>query len=66
MGRHYLSVKGCRKIFQGNGPEKQADIDILICSKIDPKPKFMKWKNTAYSSGENSSREHFNSFLIQF
>ena len=38
-GRHYLRVKGWKKVFQENGPRKQAGVAILISNKIDFQPK---------------------------
>ena len=32
--RHYLRVKGWEKVFQSNGPKKQASVAILIYNKI--------------------------------
>jgi exonuclease III len=40
--RHYLRVKGWKKIFQADGPKKQAGIAILISNKIDFQPKVIK------------------------
>ena len=37
--RHYLRVKGCKTIFQANGPKKQAGAAILILNKIKFQPK---------------------------
>ena len=34
-GRHYLRVKGWKKVFQANDPKKQAGVAILIANKID-------------------------------
>ena len=42
--KHYLRVKGWKKIFQANGPKKQAGVAILISDKIDFKPKVIKKK----------------------
>ena len=33
--RHYIRVKGYKKIFQANGPKKQAGVAISISNKID-------------------------------
>lgn len=35
-------MKGWKKIFQKNGPKKQAGIAILISDKINFKPKFVR------------------------
>ena len=40
--RYYLRVKGWKKVFQANGPRKQARVTILISNKIDFQPKFIK------------------------
>ena len=40
--RYYLRVKSSEKIFQLNGPKKQADIAILISNKIHFKLKSIK------------------------
>jgi hypothetical protein len=40
--RYYLRVKGCKTIFQANGPKKQAGVAILISNNIDFKPKVLK------------------------
>jgi exonuclease III len=40
--RHYLSIKGWKKVFQANGPRKQAGVTILISNKIDFQPKVIK------------------------
>jgi hypothetical protein len=35
-------VKGWKKIYQGNGPQKQAGVEILILDKADFKPTLIK------------------------
>jgi hypothetical protein len=40
--RHYLRVKGWKKVFQANGPRKQAGVLIVIANKIDFHPKVIK------------------------
>jgi hypothetical protein len=40
--KHYLRGKGWKKINQANGPRKQAEIAILISSKIYFQPKVIK------------------------
>ena len=40
--RHYLTVKGCKTIFQANGPKKKAGGAILISNKIDFQCKVIK------------------------
>jgi hypothetical protein len=44
MGRnkHWLRVKGWKKIYQANGPEKQAGVAILILDKVDFKLTLIK------------------------
>jgi exonuclease III len=41
-GRHYLRVKGWKKVFQANGPTKQTEVAILTSNKIDFQPKVIK------------------------
>jgi exonuclease III len=41
-GRHYLRVKGWKKIFQANSPKKQAEFAIPISNKIDFQSKVIK------------------------
>ena len=40
--RHHLRVKGWKRIFQANGPKKQAVAAILIWNKINFQPKVIK------------------------
>jgi exonuclease III len=40
--RHYLRVKGWKKVFQANCPRKQAGVAILIFNKTDFQPKVIK------------------------
>ena len=40
--RHYLRGKGWEKVFQANGPRKQAGVSILISNKIDFQSKVIK------------------------
>jgi exonuclease III len=40
--KHYLRVKGWKKIFKANDPRKQAGVAILISNKIDFQPKVIK------------------------
>ena len=40
--RHYFRVKGWEKIFQPNGPKKQAGVAILLPNKRDFKLKSIK------------------------
>jgi exonuclease III len=36
--KHRRRVKGWKKIYQANGPQKQAGVAILISDKVDFKP----------------------------
>jgi len=56
--RHYLRAKGWGKIFQTNGPKKQAGANILIVNKINYKQKLSKKKKQkkGYLSKENSTK----------
>jgi exonuclease III len=36
--KNWLRVKGWKKIYQDNGPPKQAEVAILISDKVDFKP----------------------------
>ena len=56
--RHYLRMKGWKTIFQANSLKKQAGVAILISSKIDFQPKFIKKtrRDTSYSSKVKSSK----------
>jgi exonuclease III len=40
--RHYLKVKGWKRILQENGPKKQAGVAILLSNKINFQPKVIK------------------------
>ena len=40
--RHYLRVKGWKKVFKANGPKRQAGVAILISNKIDFQPESIK------------------------
>jgi hypothetical protein len=40
--KHWLRVKGWKKIYQGNGPRKQAGVAILISDKVDFKLTLVK------------------------
>jgi exonuclease III len=37
-----LRIKGWKKIYQANGPRKQAEVTILISDKVDFKPTLIK------------------------
>jgi exonuclease III len=38
--KHRLRMKGLKKIYQADGPRKQAGVAILIFDKVDFKPTF--------------------------
>jgi exonuclease III len=40
--KHRLKMKGWKKIYQANGPPKQAEVAILISDKVDFKPTWIK------------------------
>jgi exonuclease III len=40
--KHCLRVKGWKKIYQADGPQKQAGVAILILDKVDFKPTLIK------------------------
>jgi exonuclease III len=40
--KHRLRTKGWKKIYQANGPRKQAGVAILISDKVDFKPTLIK------------------------
>jgi exonuclease III len=40
--KHYIRVKGWKKIYQASGPPKQAGIAILISNKVDFKLTLVK------------------------
>jgi exonuclease III len=40
--KHWLRVKGWKKIYQTNGPPKQAGVAILISDEVDFKLTFIK------------------------
>jgi exonuclease III len=40
--KHWLTVKGWKKIYQASGPQKQAGVAILISDKVDFKPTLIK------------------------
>ena len=50
--RHYLRVKGWKKVFEANGPRKQAGVAILISNKktFNQMLSSVMKKNTSYSS----------------
>jgi exonuclease III len=40
--RHRLRMKGWKKIYQANGPRKQAGVAVLISDKVDFTPTLIK------------------------
>jgi exonuclease III len=40
--KHQIRVKGWKKIYQANGPRKQAGVAVLISDKVDFKPTLIK------------------------
>ena len=61
--RHYLRVKGWKKVFQANGPRKQAGVTILISNKILSTKSYQAWwrRTLHIYQGENPPRETLNS-----
>jgi exonuclease III len=47
--KHWLRVKGWKKIYQANGPPKQAGIAILTSDKVDFKPTLIKTDKEGHS-----------------
>jgi exonuclease III len=47
--KHRLRVKGWKKIYQANGPPKEAGIAILISDKVDFKPTLIKEDKEGHS-----------------
>jgi exonuclease III len=47
--KHWLRVKGWKKIYQANGPPKQAGVTLLILYKVDFKPTLIKQDKEGYS-----------------
>jgi exonuclease III len=47
--KHRLRVKGWKKIYQANGPQKQAGVAILISDKVDFKPTLIKRDKEGHS-----------------
>jgi exonuclease III len=46
---HWLRVKGRKKIYQANGPRKQAGVAILFSDKVDFKPILIKQDKEGHS-----------------
>jgi exonuclease III len=47
--KHWLRVKGWEKIYQANGPWKQAGVAILILDTVDFKLTLIKWDKEGHS-----------------
>jgi exonuclease III len=47
--KHWLRVKGWKKIYQASGPRKQAGVAILISNKVDFKPILIKQDKEGHS-----------------
>jgi exonuclease III len=47
--KHWLRVKGWKKIYQANGPHKQTGVAILILDKIDFKLTLIKRNKEGHS-----------------
>jgi hypothetical protein len=47
--RHYIRVKGWKKVFLASDPRKQARVTILISNKIDFQPKVIKHDEGGHS-----------------
>jgi exonuclease III len=57
---HRLRMKGWKKIYQANGPRKQAGVAILISDKVDFKPTLIKRDKEGHSiliKGEIDQKE---------
>jgi exonuclease III len=58
--RHWLRVKGWKKIYRANGTRKQAGVPILISNKVDFKPTLIKRDKEGHSiliKGEINQKE---------
>jgi exonuclease III len=58
--KHWLRVKGWKKIYQASGPQNQAGVAILISDKVDFKPTMIKWDKEGHSiliKGEIDQKE---------
>jgi exonuclease III len=58
--KHCLKVKGLKKIYQPNGPQKQAGVAILISDKVDFKFTLIKQDKEGHSiliKGEIDQKE---------
>jgi exonuclease III len=58
--KHRLRIKGWKKIYQANGPQKQAGVAILISDKVEFKPTLIKRDKEGHSiqiKGEIDQKE---------
>jgi exonuclease III len=57
--KHWLRVKSWKKIYQANGPWKQAGVAILISDKVDFKLTLIKWdkEHSILIKGEMHQKE---------
>jgi exonuclease III len=58
--KHWLRVKRWKKIYQANGPRKQAGVAILISDKVDFKPTLIEQDKEGHSiliKGELQQKE---------
>jgi hypothetical protein len=47
--KHWMRVKGWKKIYQANDPPKQAEVAIPISDKVDFKPTLIKQDKEGHS-----------------
>jgi exonuclease III len=47
--KHRLRMKGWKKIYQANGPQKQSGVAIFISDKVDFKPTLIKRDKEGHS-----------------
>jgi exonuclease III len=48
QNKHWLRVKGWKKVFQANGPHKQAGVSIVISEKVDFRLKSVRRDNEGH------------------
>jgi exonuclease III len=46
--KHWYRVKGWKKVFQANGPPKQAEVAVLISAKVDFRLKYIRRENKGH------------------
>jgi exonuclease III len=64
--KHRLWMKGWKKIYQANGPQKQAGVAILISDKVDFKPTLIKQDKEGHSiliKGEIDQKEILSTYM---